>query len=331
MNADFFAGKARPDHGDSAGEISNRLNERFPPDNPFPAGVIRITGAADAATLLEKIIEAFRLFYPNIQVETDLRGEASAFAYLINARATMAIVEREITLAEAVPYKKQVGTAPFALRVAIGSHGTTACPASSLGVYVHRSNPLKKLTLAQLTRIFTLGNPGGDYSRWGQLGLEQHWQAGGIFPLTTAEDSALIGYMQKYHFAGRELHANCEYFPDTDALLARLENHPYGIGIAEIGRETPDLRMLSLAYDGQPAFSSEQPTASVGGAYPLARFLYLYLPLKNPPVADGAALEFSRFILSRQGQKIIADHAERFTPLDEADADKQLALLTVHS
>lgn len=265
--------------------------------------VIRITAEPVLIPYLEKLITAFTPIHPSVQVVSQRCHEASAFSFLINDRSSMALIEREITPTEAVPYKKQRGTRPFALQVAISVDPPT--------LYVHHSNPLVEISAVQLSQIFTQGNPQGDFSGWEQVPGAQ--KSGNLCPLSLPEDSTLQTYMQKHHFAGRELSARTEYATDSESLLKKLENTPNGIGIAEYGIENPKLRAVKLA---EPAT-------------PLTRFLHLYLPLDASGITDSASQKFADFLLSDAGQAIIATSA--FTPLHPGELSQQRALLSVHS
>ncbi|WP_338063271.1 substrate-binding domain-containing protein [Winslowiella toletana] len=265
-------------------------------------------GTAQAETMLKNVLAACSTQHPDMAFASDLRGEASAFALLINGQASMALIEREITPPESVPYRKQTATSPFALRVAISAHATA-------GVYVHRSNPLPQLTLSQLAQIFTQGAAAGNLSYWGQLDLDHPWRQQPICPLSYAEDSALMHYLQQHHFAGRELSAHSEYFADNDALLKRLAECPQAIAIAPAGGENAAIRLLPLAADNATTAQHR-----LSDHYPLTRYVYLYLS----PDADP---RLAQFMLSAPGQQIIGQSGSDFFALSASEAAHQQSRL----
>jgi phosphate transport system substrate-binding protein len=296
-------------HDRASFKDSARRNNRLNPDSPLPApaqypsekkSVIRITAKPELVPLVEKIIAAFRRVHPDIPVAATFCHDDAAFAFLINRRSTMALIEREITPTESVPYKKQRGSAPFSVKLAV----SPATPA----VYVHHSNPLTEISVTQLSQIFTRGNAQGDFSNWGQLLSSSHDAS--ILPLSLPEDSALQVFLQKHLFAGRELTARTEYVLDSATLLARLENMPDGIGIADTAGEHPLLRKVTLTGQARD---------------PLTRFLSLYLPAGEGHDAHRLA----GFLLSDDGQTVIAETT--CLPLEPAELAQQRAIFAVHS
>ncbi|KAA9000512.1 phosphate-binding protein [Affinibrenneria salicis] len=290
-------------------------------------GAARISGSGHCRFILERLSAAFRRLHPEVDFSIELHGTPSAMAFLINGKAMLSVMGREITANETVPYRKLRGAEPFAIRVASAAQETRQHLATSLAVYVHRDNPLPKIDCQQLARIFTQGNPGGDYSRWGQLGLTGDWAMRAIQPLTTHEFSGFGTYMQKHHYAGRVHQANCEYFTGTDALLTRLENEPAGIAVAAIGRANASLRLVPLAFNDQGPWLAGSAQEVTDGVYPLGRFIYFYLPVSADSRLDAVTHAFMRFILSRQGQAIVASQPCGYIPLSAVQAAQQLARL----
>ena len=98
-----------------------------------------------------------------------------------------------------------------------------------------------------------------------------------------------------------------------------------GIGYSGIGYKTASVRALPLAKKpGQP-FVEATPENAVTGAYPLSRFLYVYVnKAPNKPLSplDG---EFIKSVLSKQGQHVVVK--DGYVPLPAAVAEKSLKQL----
>ncbi len=286
-------------------------------------GAVRLSGSGHARYILEKLTAAFTHYHPSVRFAIELKGTPTAMAFAINDRAMFSVMGREITPMEIVPWRKQRGAEPLAVRVAGAALDTRQHLATSLAVYVHHANPLARISLSQLSRIFTAGNPGGDVSRWGQLGLGDDWADRRIVPLTTQQYSGFGSYMQKHHFGGRALSADCEYLVGTDRLLERLEQEPSAICVAAIGRETALLRALPLAADDSGPWLKGTAEEMTAGRYALGRYLWFYLPTRYGGGLDALQLAFLRFTLSRQGQQIIASQPDGYLPLSAADVEME--------
>lgn len=290
-------------------------------------GAVRLSGSGHARYVLEKLTAAFAHYHPQARFAIELKGTPTAMAFAINDKAMFSVMGREITPMESVPWRKQRGAEPLGIRVAGAALDTRQHLATSLAVYVHHANPLARISLSQLSRIFTAGNVGGDYSRWGQLGLGGDWADRRIVPLTTQQYSGFGSYMQKHHFGGRALSADCEYLVGTDRLLERLEQEPSAICVAAIGRETALLRALPLAVDDAGPWLNGTVDEMTAGDYALGRYLWFYPAIRHGGGLDALQRAFLRFTLSRQGQQIIASQPDGYLPLSAVDARTELSQL----
>lgn len=290
-------------------------------------GTIGLGGAEHVRYILERASARFTATHPNIRF-TDLgKGTTSAIPLLTHDRILFGSMGRGIAPLEVKSYTKIVGEAPLEIRIAHTSDDTSQHLATSLAVYVNRANPLTQITSAQLAQLMTVGNPAGDYSRWGQLGLKDEWAARAIHPYGTPEFSGFGTYMQREVLAGRALNPAYETYGDTDDILARLEADPAGIAVAALGRETPALRQLAIASDAKGPFSLGGRDDVRAGRFPLGRYLLVYLRKQPGKPVDPLAKEYLRLLLSAEGQAIIASQDKGYIPLTPAEAQAELAKL----
>lgn len=293
----------------------------------LPEGSVALGGAEHVRYILERISARFNATHPNIRFTDIGKGTTSAIPLLTHDRILFGSMGRGIAPLEVKSYAKIVGEAPLEIRIAHTSDDTSQHLATSLAVYVNRANPLTQITTTQLAQLMTVGNPGGDYSRWGQLGLKGEWAARGIHPYGTPEFSGFGTYMQREQLHGRALTPAYEQYGDTDDILARLEADPAGIAVAALGRETPNLRELAIAPDAKGPFSLGSREDVQAGRFPLGRYLLIYLRKQPGKPVDPLAKEYLRLVLSAEGQAIIASQAKGYIPLSPAEVRAELAKL----
>jgi phosphate transport system substrate-binding protein len=292
----------------------------------LPDGSIRVSGADHAKFILEGFGALFGQSHPAVKFTLDLKGTTTGIPFLAHGLTPFAPLGRDINPhPELVQYKELNGAAPLELRVAHASNASHRL-ATSLGIYVNKANPLDRLTMDQVARIFTWGNPKGDYGLWGQVGLKGSWARRPIRAITTPSWTGFGIYMEKFHFGNRRLRST-EAFDDSAQILRRVGEDPAAIGFAAIGRPAPDIKMLALAPKAGAAYSSGSPEDVVSGAYPLHRYLYFYVRRAPGQPVDPFVKEYFRMVFSRDGQQIVASEPDGYLPLTAAQAAAELAKL----
>ncbi|MGU3401371.1 PstS family phosphate ABC transporter substrate-binding protein [Brucellaceae bacterium D45D] len=278
-------------------------------------GGARISGSDHGRWIVERCCTAFRELHSSITFDVDLRGTPSAMAFLVSGKSMLSVMGREATAIEITAFKERTGSPPIAVRIAHTAEETSQHLGTSLAVYVHRSNPLSRLSVEQVSKVFSIGNPSGDYSRWGQLGLDGAWAKRLIHPIGTPEYTGFGTYMQKHHLDGRPLSPFYERYIGTNDVLARLEADPCGIAVAAIGCETDDIRLVPISETGTEMSSSGSTEDVRNGRYAFGRFLYFYLNRTAGEPLDPLLAEFLRFVLSFEGQSIVAAQPRGYIPL----------------
>lgn len=282
---------------------------------PQDPAVCTLGACENSSDLAHQLVTAFSAQQNGVRYLSAAQGQDAVFAYLVTARSAMALTEREITSFESVPYRKLLNSSPFAINVAI-------CAPVSACVYVHRANPLPHITLQQLSQVFSRGNLVGDYSSWAQLDATA---TGSIHPLRLPDIAPFSLFLHQQLFEQRQPGGNGEYVRDTDALIEKLATLPTAIGIAETGREHPQIRAVPI-YDGQSQVYEASLKNMQSGHYPLTRYLHLYLPRDPQGAIPQPLVEFAEFVLSAEGQKIINTRT-RYTSLSDEMAHSQSRLM----
>lgn len=289
-------------------------------------GSIRVIGAEHVEHILKGFNDLFAQGHPGTRFTPQLKGTTTAMPALVHDVSAFAPMGREVNGVELVPYVKIVGQEPVGIRVAHAAHSTRPL-ATSLAVYVNKANLVDRLTVEQLTRIFTSGHPRGDINRWGQAGATGEWAGRAIHAYGTAAHSGFGDYMMKNVFEQRPFVRGYEEFNNTAAILKRVAEDPAGIGFAAIGRTDANLKVVALARTPGGEYSTGTADDVVSGKYPLARYLTFYVRRVPDKPVDPFVMEYFRLILSKEGQQIIADETDGYIPLTAKEAADEWAAL----
>ncbi len=115
-------------------------------------------------------------------------------------------------------------------------------------------------------------------------------------------------------------------------LRSMLENelakNPLGIAwtLMPQAKGIAGLKPLALARDARGPFVAPSMETFRDRSYPLVRSIYIYLNRKPGTALEPRLREFLRFIVSADGQRIVAD-GSGFLPLPAAHAAEQRARL----
>jgi len=134
--------------------------------------------------------EGFRKYHPGVKIEWNTPSALVAVPGLITGLADIGAT-RPITFDELLTYQRVFSSLPLEIEMVTGSFNVSGW-APALAIFVHKDNPITKLTVKQLDGIFGAERTGGwdrltwhpEYARgpegniraWGQLGLTGEWK-----------------------------------------------------------------------------------------------------------------------------------------------------------
>jgi phosphate transport system substrate-binding protein len=298
-------------------------------------GVIRIWGSPQMGDLLKRYEEGFRKVQPSVHFEDALKSTVSAVAGVYSERADIGLLGREIWPSEAQAFESVKGHAPTTIEVATGAYDVPKAT-YALMIFVHRSNPIKSLSIEQLDRIF--GNTAGrkQVHTWGDLGLKGTWAKREIhlYGFSTENDKALIFSRLVFHEGTRwnchlREYSNASGPPAIDAgelILRDLAKDPVGIGISNIHYATQDVKVMPLStMASEPSVAPTRENIE-SRRYPLSRAVYIVFDRSAQHLPNPIVLEFLRYILSSQGQADVL-HDGTYLPLAPSIVEVQRRLL----
>jgi phosphate transport system substrate-binding protein len=325
--------------GNSRGESAESRSERFGPRNhpyydpkfdlsdlpPYVPeqkvkGTIRVWGLnyLTDSHVAGYWDEGFAKFQPDAKVAYTTPTGLVAFPGLITGLADIG-ADRKLTFDECLTFNRVFACDPLEVIFASGSMNVSGW-APAIGIFVHKDNPLTKITLRQIDGVFGAERDGAyigttwhpEFARgpeqnirtWGQLGLTGEWadkpigiygRALKLHQQIQIEAKAFQGgskWNEKLHECYRE-------------MLEYLDKDRYGMAIGETSMMTPQVKILSLAgRDGGPYVDLTLENCQ-NRTYPLHAESYFYLYRKPGAPLDPKVREFLRFVLSREGQDAI--------------------------
>jgi phosphate transport system substrate-binding protein len=261
---------------------------------------INNSGSDTMVNLAMAWAETYQSAKPEVMISVSGGGSGTGIASLINGTVDIANASRKIKDEEVEEAGKN-GIEPVEFVVA----------RDAIAIIVNKENPIDKLTLQQLSDIFS-----GIYTNWSQLGGEDR----PIVRVSRETNSGTHVYFleevlrlgesdNKTLFATDTL-----LLPSSQGITTEVHLNPNAIGYDGLGYVTPDVKVIAVAVDDQSHYVMPSAETVNLGEYPIARDLYMYT--NGEP---GTSIkEFIDWITSTAGQTIVTQNG--FVPIASADS-----------
>ncbi len=282
------------------------------------SGSLNSMGSDTLNNLMTFWSEGFRKEYPSVRIQVEGKGSSTAPPALIEGTAQLGPMSRAMKSSELDAFEKEFGYPPTQIRVAV----------DALAVYLHKDNPLQKMTLEQVDAVFSKtrrcgGTAGID--TWGGLGLTGAWANKPIRLYGRNSASGTYGYFKKVALCKGDFQDSVKEQPGSASVVQGVTEDEYAMGYSGIGYKTSGVNALALAKKPGDAYGTVDPADVYAGKYPLARFLYVYVNKPPNSPADPLMREFIRFVLSKPGQEIVVK--DGYLPVGKSIVDQELAKL----
>jgi phosphate transport system substrate-binding protein len=294
----------------------------------------RVEGAASdvLADLAQRWIAAFKAYYPNVTVEVPppYSGKVGA-KELVSGKVDFALVSRELVPSDVASFQEKFGRPPLSVPIMGGTYRDFGF-LDAVGFFVHKDNPLSRLTFTQLDALLsTTRYRGGEAIRtWGQLGLTGAWadrpiHVWAVKPWNGFEEFVRERVLSPDDRRG-EWRTDLNFVETVFPIAPHVAADPDAIGYAGLAYLNDGVKLIALAKDEHSPFYPPSYEEVARARYLLARLVYCNVnkapgqPL--PPALD----EFIHFILSRQGQQVVLNQAV-FIPLRAPQAAHSQELL----
>lgn len=296
--------------------------------------------------LLEAWEKGFAQFHPGVKFDDRLPTSDAAVGGLVCEIADIAVCGREPMLTELEAFYDAFGSELVEVIVATGTYDVRTT--WSVAIFVNKENPIAQLTMKQLDGIFGSARTGGyqgfrfvpdgarsadrDIRTWGQLGVKGEWANRPIQTYGYAFTGQAQFFQRKVFHGGDKWNPNYREYVESgskmladgaagqslgvNAMLAELSKDKYGIGWTGIvqGKKFPGVKVIAIAAnDGGPYVMPSASTVQ-SRAYPLTRSVYMFLKRPAGTRLDPKVEEFLRYVLSREGQELVARN-QKYLPL----------------
>ena len=251
--------------------------------------VIQNSGSDTMVNLAQAWAEEYAKLVPAVSVEVSGGGSGTGIAALINGTVDIANCSRKVEPQETAKASQNSGKEPQEFLVGY----------DALAIYVHKGNPIEKITLAQLAEIYA---EKGKFMRWSQLGVTMPAGSDEIIRVSRQSNSgtyhyfreAILGKGHDFKLGSRDMHGS----KDVVELVAKT---PGAIGYSGMGYATAEVRMLKVAMtaDGTPFAPTVENT--LNHTYPIARPMFMYT-LGAP---TGATKEYLDWVHTDAGQQLV--------------------------
>jgi phosphate transport system substrate-binding protein len=289
--------------------------------------------------LVKDWMTGLRRHQPGIELDYRMYGTASAISALLTGAGNLALLGEEISPSAATAFRRAKGYPPTGIEVATGSLDVNFFDYAHM-IFVHRDNPVRGLTLAQLDAVFGAEHRRGrrNIRRWGELGLTGEWSDAKIQPYAWKidEDFALFFREAVLEGSHRWNEATREYvhvvrldgtqYDHGQQILDALAKDRFGIAVSNVRYANPQVRQVPLARRDDGPFVTASPASLISQEFPLVRIIPAYVDKAPAGRVEPAPREFLRYVLSREGQSALIARSG-YLPLGERQIAAQLAKL----
>ena len=261
------------------------------------SGNLSSVGSDTLANLMTLWAEGYKKEYPNVNIQIQAAGSATAPPALTEGTSNLGPMSRKMKDTELAAFEQKYGYKPTAIPVAV----------DALAVFVHKDNPIQHLTMEQVDAIFSstrLCGAKADVKTWGDLGVTGDLANKPVQLFGRNSVSGTYGYFKEEALCKGDFKANVNEQPGSASVVQSISSTINAIGYSGIGYRTASVRAVPLVNKkGEVEEANE--TNALSGKYPLARFFYVYVnKAPNKPLSPLEA-EFVKLVLSQQGQQVV--------------------------
>ncbi|MBF0159367.1 MAG: phosphate ABC transporter substrate-binding protein [Magnetococcales bacterium] len=226
--------------------------------------MIQNKGSDTLVNVAQAWAEAYQKVKPDVAVAVTGGGSGTGIAAMINgtvdlANSSRAMKDKEIAEANKNNIKP--------LEHLVGY--------DALAIFVHKSNPMTSITLAQLADMY---GDDGKTENWSQLGVKVPGCQGNKIVLISRQNNsgtyiyfqeAVLGEKRDFRLGTKDLHGSKD-------VIDLVEKTPCAIGYSGLAYDSPHVKKLPIAKDDKSQPVEATMANAVSKVYPIARPLFMY-------------------------------------------------------
>lgn len=261
------------------------------PDSKGGRAVIQNKGSDTLVNVAQTWAEAYKTVDPNVAVAVSGGGSGTGVSALLNGTVDIANSSRPLKDKE-VELAKKKGITPKEFMVGY----------DALAIFLHKDNPLGKMTVAQLAEIY---GENGTITKWSQLGVQVPGCTSDEIIVVSRQNNSgtyayfkehILGEKRDFRLGTKDMHGS----KDVGDLVMKT---PCAIGYSGLAYLDPHVKAPCIAADDAAPCVTPSMATAVDRTYPVARPLFMYT--NGEP--QGAVKAYLDWILSDKGQCIIQD------------------------
>ena len=304
----------------------------FVPGREKLTGTFRGAASDVLVVLAQKLIDTFKQYHPGVSlaIAPPYAGSLGAIE-LIKGDLDFVFVSRELKPDDVKGFREKFGYEPLSVPISGGSYRHFGA-LDAVGFFVHKNNPLEKITFDQVDAIYstTRHRGGKPITKWGDLGLTGGWadkpiKAWGIKPWNGFEEFVRQRVLSVSGKRG-EWRDDINYEKVVFPMAKRVADDRYALGYSGIAYLDAPVKVIPVSEGRGKPFEPPAYEAVALATYPLSRLTFFNTNKAPGKPLSPALKEFLLFVLSREGQQIVLDHA-RYIPLRGFQAEQARALL----
>jgi phosphate transport system substrate-binding protein len=277
------------------------------------SGNLSSVGSDTLANLMTFWAEDFKKNYPNVNIQIQAAGSSTAPPAITEGTSNLGPMSRLMKDKEIEAFEKKHGYKPTAVPVAI----------DALAVFVHKDNPIKGLTMAQVDAIFSATRKCGapaNVTKWGQLDMSGAWKERDMQLYGRNSVSGTYGYFKEHALCKGDFKPNVNEQPGSASVVQSVGTAINAIGYSGIGYATSSVKALPLADKDYQDFVPATAENAIKGEYPLSRYLYVYVNKAPNKALPPLEAEFIKLVLSKEGQMTVVK--DGYIPMPARVAEK---------
>ena len=231
-------------------------------DGAGPTQTISNKGSDTLVNLALAWAEAYVALYPDVSISVTGGGSGTGIAAMINGTVDIANASRRMK-EEEIASARANGIDPVEHVVA----------RDAIAVVVHPDNPVDRLTLHQISDMYTL-----KVTNWREVGGEDR----PIVLLSRESNSGTYVYFLENVVRLGQKDSDLLFAPDTllmpssEGISTEIRQNPNAVGYDGLGYVTPDQKTVAIARDADAPYVLPSVDTVNDGSYPISRPLQMY-------------------------------------------------------